>query len=69
MQAVELQNDEPLAVPQRDAARLLRVDTRTIRRWEAAGLIRGTKVGGVRLYPFEALKALAGIGGGRGDTQ
>jgi hypothetical protein len=49
---------EPLAVTQIQAARLLGVSDRTIRRWESLGLLKGNSVGGVRLYAIEKLKEL-----------
>ncbi|HEV2294519.1 MAG TPA: MerR family DNA-binding transcriptional regulator [Tepidisphaeraceae bacterium] len=58
---------EPLAVNQTEAARLLRVTDRTLRNWEAKGLLVGQRVnGGVKLYPYEQVKQLVGIGGSKG---
>jgi hypothetical protein len=61
--AVGEQMTTDLAVPrlaynQRDAAALLSVSDRTLRRWEASGLVRSVTVDGVKLYPRAELERL-----------
>lgn len=54
------QQVQPVAVSQADAARMLRISDRTLRRWEDRGLIEGKRNNnGVKLYPVEKVKALA----------
>jgi hypothetical protein len=61
--------EAPIALNQQDAARAIGVTDRTLRNWEARGLIAGRRVaGGVRLYAVEDLRRLAG-GGGGGDVR
>lgn len=51
---------DAIAVPQVKAARMLGVTDRTIRNWDKAGIIKGTKVDGVKLYQVAELKKLVG---------
>lgn len=52
---------EPVAVSQADAARMLRISDRTLRRWEDRGLIEGRRNNnGVKLYPVKRVRELAG---------
>ena len=44
---------------QNDAARVVGVNVRTIRRWEKVGLVRGNRIGGLKLYPLDQLRKLA----------
>lgn len=56
-----LQAQDPIAVTQDKAAKLLSVSDRTIRNWEKRGLVSGVRVGGgKKLYDFASLKALVG---------
>jgi len=51
---------EPISVKQVEAAKLIGVTDQTIRNWERQGKIKGTRVGGAKLYPFADLKRLVG---------
>jgi DNA-binding transcriptional MerR regulator len=53
-------NVEQLAMPQVQVAKAVGVSTRTIHRWEKRGILKGQRVGGVKLYPVDKVKALAG---------
>lgn len=54
---------QPLAYTQLQAAQAIGVSTRTIRRWEDEGLVTGRRLkkGGVKLYPADQLRKLAGL--------
>jgi hypothetical protein len=54
----------PIAVTQVQAAKLMGVSTPTIWRWDRAGIIKGRRIGGVKLYSYAKLKALV-----EGDEQ
>jgi excisionase family DNA binding protein len=56
-----------LTITQARAAKRFGVSTRTIRRWEERGLIKGTKVGGLKLYPFARIAWLVGLRKGTKD--
>lgn len=52
---------QPHNLTQTAAARWLGVTDRTLRNWEAKGLIKGhSPAGGVKLYSIEDLKRLTG---------
>lgn len=55
-------NSIQIALPQAKAAKAVGVTDRTLRNWERDGRIVGKRCGGVKLYPMEQLKELAGIG-------
>jgi DNA-binding transcriptional MerR regulator len=48
-------------ITQVNAAERYGVSDRTIRRWEKAGWISGTRVRGVKLYPVKKLEKLVGL--------
>lgn len=55
------ENRPALSMNQVEAARALGISDRTLRRWEKRKLIVGRRVGGgVRLYPIDRLRELAG---------
>jgi excisionase family DNA binding protein len=49
---------EPLAVDVQEAARLISLSPRTIRRYIQLGRLRGVRIGRRVLVPLESLKAL-----------
>jgi DNA-binding transcriptional MerR regulator len=51
---------EQIALPQTQLAKAIGVSTRTIHRWEKRGLLKGHRVGGVKLYPVDKVKELVG---------
>lgn len=52
---------EQIAMPQVQVAKAVGVTVRTIQRWEKRGLLpTGHRVGGVKLYPVDTVKALVG---------
>jgi hypothetical protein len=54
----------PVAYNQRDAAAAMGVCPRTLRAWEAKGLLRATTIGGVKRYAAAELQRLADPDGG-----
>jgi excisionase family DNA binding protein len=52
-----------VTINQIEASKRFGVSDRTIRRWERAGLIRGTRVRGrgVKLYAVDQLEQVAGL--------
>lgn len=67
----EQQQAERIAMTQTQAAEAMGVSPLTIRRWEERGLIRGRRVGGVKLYACADLRRLVGgeEGVDRGNTE
>jgi hypothetical protein len=54
----------PVAYNQRDAAAAMGVCPRTLREWEAKGLLRATTIDGVKRYAVAELRRLADPAGG-----
>ncbi len=52
---------ERLSVTQVQAAQILGVTDQTIRNWERRGKLKGLRRGGVKLYPYQQIKELAGV--------
>lgn len=48
-------------INQIDASKRFGVSDRTLRRWERKGLIRGKRIGGIKLYPIHKLREIAGV--------
>jgi DNA-binding transcriptional MerR regulator len=53
-------NGDQETIKQIDAARKFGVSDRTLRRWEKRGLIKGTRVIGLKFYPLSDLRKLTG---------